>query len=64
MLGSLVDNDVFARCTRRYYGDTTFEEAYRKTGRVVNINISSSSQASEELSTTPEGVSSPLLRKE
>ena len=52
MLGSLVDNDVFARCTRRYYGDTTFEEAYRKTGRVVNINISSSSQASEELSTT------------
>ncbi|EOD36784.1 hypothetical protein EMIHUDRAFT_462347 [Emiliania huxleyi CCMP1516] len=52
VLGSLVDNDVFARCTRRYYGDTTFEEAYRKTGRVVNINISSSSQASEELSTT------------
>jgi len=44
VLGSLVDNDVFARCTRRYYGDTTFEEAYRKTGRVVNINISSSSQ--------------------
>jgi hypothetical protein len=31
-IGCLVDNDAFERCTKRYYGDTTFEEAFRRTG--------------------------------
>mmetsp|Transcript_3068 Transcript_3068/g.9295 ORF Transcript_3068/g.9295 Transcript_3068/m.9295 type:complete len:132 (+) Transcript_3068:1103-1498(+) len=43
-LGCLVDNEAFESCTKRYYGDMTFEEAFRRTGRVVNINISSSSR--------------------
>mmetsp|Transcript_1895 Transcript_1895/g.5176 ORF Transcript_1895/g.5176 Transcript_1895/m.5176 type:complete len:643 (+) Transcript_1895:1098-3026(+) len=45
-LGCLVDNEAFESCTKRYYGDMTFEEAFRRTGRVVNINISSSSRES------------------
>ncbi|KAL1515922.1 hypothetical protein AB1Y20_002536 [Prymnesium parvum] len=42
--GTLVQNDEFAACTRAYYGDLTFEEAFNRTGRIVNINISSSSR--------------------
>ena len=30
--GCLVDNEMFERCTKRYYGDTTFEEAFTRTG--------------------------------
>ena len=43
--GTLVQNDDFAACTKAYYGDLTFEEAYNRTGRIVNINISASSRA-------------------
>lgn len=42
--GALVQNDDFAACTRAYFGDMTFEEAYNRTGRIVNINISASSR--------------------
>ena len=38
--GCLVEHDSFAACCRAYYGDWTFGEAHRKTGRVININIS------------------------
>ena len=38
--GCLVEHDSFAACCKAYYGDWTFGEAYRKTGRVININIS------------------------
>ena len=41
--GCLVENDGFASCTQRYYGDFTFQEAFERTGRVVNINVSSRS---------------------
>ena len=41
--GCLVKNKDFAACTKRYYGDLTFEEAFRRTGRIVNINISAAS---------------------
>jgi TAG lipase/steryl ester hydrolase/phospholipase A2/LPA acyltransferase len=41
--GVLIDGDHFAKTTRRYYGDITFEEAFKKTGRHVSINISASS---------------------
>ncbi len=43
-MGCLVRNDDFAACTRRYFGDITFEEAFKRTGRIVNINISASSR--------------------
>lgn len=43
--GTLVRNEEFAACTRAYYGDYTFEEAFNRTGRIVNINISASSRA-------------------
>ena len=38
--GCLVEHDEFANCCRRYYGDVTFEEAFARTGRIANINIS------------------------
>ena len=38
--GVLVQHDDFANCCKAYYGDTTFQEAYERTGRVANINIS------------------------
>lgn len=36
----LMDNAAFSRCTRRYYQDVTFEEAFRRTGRHVSITVS------------------------
>ena len=38
--GCLVEHDEFASCCRRYYGDVTFEEAFARTGRIANNNIS------------------------
>lgn len=43
--GCLVQNADFAACTRAYYGDVTFEEAFARTGRIVNINVSGSARA-------------------
>ena len=37
--GTLVQNDDFAACTKAYYGDLTFEEAYNRTGHAVSSNI-------------------------
>jgi hypothetical protein len=41
--GVLIDGNQFAKTTRRYYGDVTFEEAFKKTQRHVSINVSSPS---------------------
>jgi hypothetical protein len=35
--GVLIDGDEFSRTTTKYYGDTTFEEAFRKTGTVTPL---------------------------
>jgi TAG lipase/steryl ester hydrolase/phospholipase A2/LPA acyltransferase len=40
--GVLMDNRDFERCTRFYYGDMTFEEAYKRTRKHVNITVSAS----------------------
>jgi TAG lipase/steryl ester hydrolase/phospholipase A2/LPA acyltransferase len=40
--GVLMDNKDFERCTRFYYGDMTFEEAYQRTRKHVNITVSAS----------------------
>lgn len=41
--GVLIDGEEFEKTTARYYGDMTFEEGYKRTGRHVNITISASS---------------------
>ena len=38
-------SSAFSVTTRAYFGDMTFEEAFNKTGRIVNVNISASSRA-------------------
>lgn len=38
----LVDSKEFRRCCEYYFGDTTFEEAFRKTGKHVCIHVSAS----------------------
>jgi predicted acylesterase/phospholipase RssA len=38
--GCLVEHNQFANCCKAYFGDSTFAEAYARTGRVANINIS------------------------
>lgn len=43
------DIDVLRQCTRDNLGDITFEEAYEKTGRILNINI-----AMAEVAGTPQ----------
>ena len=45
--GCLVPHDSFSDCVKAYFGDTTFMEAYEKTQRTVNINVSSSSGAGQ-----------------
>ena len=45
--GCLVPHDSFSACVKSYFGDTTFMEAYEKTQRTVNINVSSSSGAGQ-----------------
>ena len=42
--GCLVTGEGFEACTRAYYGTITFQEAFERTGRIVNINISASSR--------------------
>ena len=44
--GSLVNPTAFSETARAYYGDFTFEEAYRRTGRVVNITVTKSDRLS------------------
>lgn len=41
----MMENDDFARTCRAYWGDTTFEEAFQRTGRMVSITITVSSRA-------------------
>jgi TAG lipase/steryl ester hydrolase/phospholipase A2/LPA acyltransferase len=41
--GLLMDQKKFAQICKAYFGDWTFEEAYRRTGRIVNICVSPSS---------------------
>lgn len=53
--GVLVQHDDFAACCKRYYGDVTFQEAYERTGRVANINISIGSRSGGESGETPRG---------
>eukprot|EP00929_Paragymnodinium_shiwhaense_P039765 TRINITY_DN20848_c0_g1_i1.p1 TRINITY_DN20848_c0_g1~~TRINITY_DN20848_c0_g1_i1.p1 ORF type:complete len:667 (+),score=128.04 TRINITY_DN20848_c0_g1_i1:86-2086(+) len=38
--GVLVRSEEFHRTARRYYGDTTFAEAYARTGRICCMNVS------------------------
>jgi predicted acylesterase/phospholipase RssA len=38
----LVDSKEFKRCCEFYFGDTTFEEAFKKTGKHVCITVSAS----------------------
>lgn len=42
--GFLLDPEVLSECVRANVGDLTFEEAYRKSGCVLNIIISSPSE--------------------
>eukprot|EP01135_Chromosphaera_perkinsii_P007601 Nk52_evm57s914 gene=Nk52_evmTU57s914 len=37
--GSLINPSAFSETSRAYYGDFTFEEAYKRTGRIVNITV-------------------------
>ncbi len=38
--GALMDGDYLEECLRQNMGDMTFEEAFERTGRIVNITIS------------------------
>eukprot|EP00742_Colponemidia_sp_Colp-10_P008059 GILJ01008696.1.p1 GENE.GILJ01008696.1~~GILJ01008696.1.p1 ORF type:complete len:688 (+),score=66.97 GILJ01008696.1:43-2064(+) len=38
--GVLMDSEFFSQTCRAYYENITFEEAYKRTGRIVNITIS------------------------
>ena len=40
--GAAYDSDVLIRCMRHNLGDLTFKEAWLKTGRILNIAVSSS----------------------
>lgn len=40
--GLLVDSEDFRRCCEFYWGDVTFEEAFRRTGKHVCITVSAS----------------------
>ena len=40
--GAAYDSDVLVRCMRHNLGDLTFKEAWLKTGRILNIAVSSS----------------------
>jgi len=42
--GYLVKSSDFERTARAYYGDMTFEEGFRRSGRHVNISIASSTR--------------------
>ncbi|EME49354.1 hypothetical protein DOTSEDRAFT_84767 [Dothistroma septosporum NZE10] len=42
--GFLLDPEVLSKCVKANVGDLTFEEAYRRTGCVLNIIISSPSE--------------------
>ncbi|EME88275.1 uncharacterized protein MYCFIDRAFT_159511 [Pseudocercospora fijiensis CIRAD86] len=42
--GFVLDPDALAQCVRDNVGDMTFEEAYKRTGRVLNIVVSSPSE--------------------
>jgi len=43
----LMDHKLFASTTKAYYGDITFEEAHRLTGRILNITVASSGLSGE-----------------
>lgn len=39
-----MNSETFKNTARKYYGDLTFEEAFKKTGRTVVITVTSSVQ--------------------
>ena len=47
--GFLLDPHVLAECVKANVGDLTFDEAYKRTGRVLNIIISSHNEATPDL---------------
>lgn len=47
--GYLVDATALGECVRANVGDMTFAEAYRRTGRVLNITVSSNSSGTPNL---------------
>ncbi|KLU85033.1 hypothetical protein MAPG_04065 [Magnaporthiopsis poae ATCC 64411] len=42
--GYFLDVDVLERCVRDNVGELTFQEAYRRTGRVLNITVATAEQ--------------------
>ena len=42
--GVLMDSEGFSKTTKAYFGDTTFEEGFAKSGRAVSIQVSIGSQ--------------------
>lgn len=42
MEGNFLDSSVLEECVRQYVGDMTFEEAYAKTKRILNITVAAS----------------------
>jgi TAG lipase/lysophosphatidylethanolamine acyltransferase len=42
MEGNFLDESVLEDCVRTYVGDMTFEEAYTKTKRILNITVAAS----------------------
>lgn len=47
--GFLLDPAILAECVKANVGDMTFEEAFKRTGRILNIIISSPSQEIPDL---------------
>jgi TAG lipase/lysophosphatidylethanolamine acyltransferase len=63
--GYLLDMTVLEECVRANVGNLTFEEAYSKTKRVLNITVSTSGGGVPNLLnylTAPNVVSSPIIR--
>lgn len=36
---TLLDTEVLKKCIRDIVGDLTFQEAFEKTGRIINISV-------------------------
>jgi hypothetical protein len=50
----LIDNESFARTCEYYYGDATFAEGFKATGRHVCISVSASTFNTKfEVGTSP-----------